>query len=210
MAISTDVYILVVQEHDRICFYPSQSNFFTVRSGLESGMNLTPLPSGFGFRMFEFTAPIHRFSPLLVSVRCLKIWTGLQIPLLLLLLIAFIYRYSPLSSRLNALACDSAWVNSFSSARFWISTEAVYLQRWHGWCYMKLLPSRRVLCTPYKHAPCHFMQSHTRKVHACLAVTCHLHFWQNDRDLLRAPAVARGWNVQPTTSTVFLQIMAKR
>ena len=25
-----------------------------------------------------------------------------------------------------------------------------------------------------------------RKVHACLAVTCHLHFWQNDRDLLRA------------------------
>ena len=76
MAISTDVYILVVQEHDRICFYPSQSNFFTVRSGLESGMNLTPLPSGFGFRMFEFTAPIHRFSPLLVSVRCLKIWTG--------------------------------------------------------------------------------------------------------------------------------------
>ena len=30
------------------------------------------------------------------------------------------------------------------------------------------------------------MQSHTRKVYACLAVTCHLHFWQNDRDLLRA------------------------
>ena len=23
----------------------------------------------------------------------------------------------------------------------------------------------------------------------CLAVTCHLHFWQNDRDLLRATAV---------------------
>ena len=30
------------------------------------------------------------------------------------------------------------------------------------------------------------MQSHIRKVYACLAVTCHLHFWQNDRDLLRA------------------------
>ena len=27
-----------------------------------------------------------------------------------------------------------------------------------------------------------------------LAVTCHLHFWQNDRDLLRATAVTRGWN----------------
>ena len=70
----------------------------------------------------------------------------------------------------------------------------VYLQRWHGWCHMKLLPSRRVLCTPYNHAPCHFMQGHIRKVHACLAVTCHLHFWQNDRDLLRATAVTRGWN----------------
>ena len=33
------------------------------------------------------------------------------------------------------------------------------------------------------------MQSHIRKVYACLAVTCHLHFWQNDRDLLRATAM---------------------
>ena len=46
--------------------------------------------------------------------------------------------------------------------------------------------SVQVMCTPYNHAPCHLMQSHIRKVHACLAVTCHLHFWQNDRDLLRA------------------------
>ena len=52
----------------------------------------------------------------------------------------------------------------------------------------------QVLCTPYNHAPCHFMQSHIRKVYACLAVTCHLHFRQNDRDLLRATAVTRGWN----------------
>ena len=36
------------------------------------------------------------------------------------------------------------------------------------------------------------MQSHIRKVHTCLAVTCHLHFWQNDRDCLRATAVTRG------------------
>ena len=28
----------------------------------------------------------------------------------------------------------------------------------------------------------------------CLAVTCRLHFWQNDRGLLRATAVTRGWN----------------
>ena len=36
------------------------------------------------------------------------------------------------------------------------------------------------------------MQSHIRKVYACLVVTCHLRFWQNDRDLLRATAVTRG------------------
>ena len=60
---------------------------------------------------------------------------------------------------------------------------------WHGWCHKKLLPSRRVLCTPYNYAPCHFMQSHIYKVYACLAVTCHLHFWQND--LLRVTTVTR-------------------
>ena len=46
----------------------------------------------------------------------------------------------------------------------------------------------------YTIQPCHFMQSHIRKVCACLAVTCHLRFWQNDRGLLRATAVTRGWN----------------
>ena len=66
---------------------------------------------------------------------------------------------------------------------FWISTAVVYLQHWHGWCHMKLLPSWCVLCTPYNHAPRFFMQSDIHKVHACLAITCHLHFWQDDRDL---------------------------
>ena len=32
------------------------------------------------------------------------------------------------------------------------------------------------------------------KVCACFGVTCHLHFWQNDRDLLRATEITRGWN----------------
>ena len=31
-------------------------------------------------------------------------------------------------------------------------------------------------------------------MYACLAVTCQLHFWQNDRDFLRATVVTRGWN----------------
>ena len=51
----------------------------------------------------------------------------------------------------------------------------------------------------YTIQPCtmssHFTQSHIRKVHACSAVTCHLHFWQDDWDLLRATAVTRGWNL---------------
>ena len=84
------------------------------------------------------------------------------------------------------------WIAIYSA--FWISTEVVYLQRWHGWCHKNLLPSRRVLCTPYNHAPCRFMQSHIRKVYACSAVTCYLHFRQNDQDLLRATAVTRGWS----------------
>ena len=70
----------------------------------------------------------------------------------------------------------------------------VYLQHWHGWCHMKLLPSRRDLCTSYNHVSCHFMQNHIPKVYACLGATCHLHFWRNDRGLLCATAVTRGWN----------------
>ena len=50
----------------------------------------------------------------------------------------------------------------------------------------------------YTIQPCtmsrHFMQSHIRRMHACLAVSCQLLFLQNDRDLLRATAVTRGWS----------------
>ena len=38
------------------------------------------------------------------------------------------------------------------------------------------------------------MQSHICKVHVCLAVICRLRYLQNDRDLLGAVAVTRGWN----------------
>ena len=41
---------------------------------------------------------------------------------------------------------------------------------------------------------CQFMQSHIRRMYVCSVVTRQLHFWQNDRDLLRANSVARGWN----------------
>ena len=58
--------------------------------------------------------------------------------------------FSALLSRLTALACGSTWVTSFIARFFvfvfWISTEVVYLQRWHGWCHMKLQPSPRKSC----------------------------------------------------------------
>ena len=38
------------------------------------------------------------------------------------------------------------------------------------------------------------MKKHILRVCVCLAVTCYLHFWQNDRDLLCATAVTWGWN----------------
>ena len=41
---------------------------------------------------------------------------------------------------------------------------------------------------------CRFIPSHMQRMHVCLGLTCHLHLWQNDRDLLRATAVTRGWN----------------
>ena len=78
----------------------------------------------------------------------------------------------------------------------------------------------QVLCTPYNHAREKSLEMRVclwpefdcpevtlcgwqdikiqllllHKVYACLAVTCHLHFWQNDQDLLRATAVTRRWN----------------
>ena len=52
--------------------------------------------------------------------------------------------------------------------------------------------------TPYNQSSVYsvilFEATCIRKVGLCLAVTCHLHFWQNGRDRLRASAVTRGWN----------------
>ena len=106
----------------------------------------------------------------------------------------YYYYWSLLYSAILRFGADS--LRSHVILHEWIAFYSAFLniQRWHGWCHMKLLPSRRILCTPYNHAPCHFMQSHTRKVYACLAVTCHLLFWRNDRGLIRATAVTRGWN----------------
>ena len=72
-----------------------------------------------------------------------------------------------------------------------MSTNVMYLQR----CLVviRLGPreidavSAQVLSTPYNHAPVYsvslFEAIYVRCL--CLAVTCHRHLWQNDRDLLR-------------------------
>ena len=101
--------------------------------------------------------------------------------------------YEVLLSILEQTHCACMWFYMRDLLVFNIHWSGV-LMRWHGWCHMKLLPSQCILRMLYNHAPCHSMQSHIRHVHACLAVTCHLHFWQNDRGLLDAPAVTRGWN----------------
>ena len=88
-------------------------------------------------------------------------------------------------------------------ACFWISTEVVYSQHclvWllHGWCHSELLPSQRILCTPYNQSPWHITSckatSMNYRLHVCSAVTCYLHFWKNDLDSLCASAVTWGWN----------------
>ena len=58
--------------------------------------------------------------------------------------------------------------------------------------------SAHVLCAPYNHAPAYTVTSFVATCVGCtrmyLAVTCHLHSWQNDQDRLPATAVTRGWN----------------
>ena len=109
-------------------------------------------------------------------------------------MIAYIALFSAVLSRLTALAGGATWVIAFYSAFLNIHRSGVLTAL--AWLvpHETAAVSAQVLCTPYNHAQCHIMQSHIRKVYACLAVTCHLHIWQNDRDLLHATAVTRGWN----------------
>ena len=106
-----------------------------------------------------------------------------------ILMIAYIALFSALLSRLTALTWGSTRVTSFITRFLNIHRRGVLtVLTW-------LVPretaaiSAQILCTPYNHAPCHFMQSHICKVYVCLAVTCHLHFWRHDRGLLRATVV---------------------
>ena len=79
-------------------------------------------------------------------------------------------------------------------AYFLMCAQVVYLQH-----YLPHETAATRTHSVYTIQPCtslqrHFMQSHIHRVHVCLAVTCHLHFWRNDQDLLCATAVTQGWN----------------
>ena len=84
---------------------------------------------------------------------------------------------------------ESIWVTVAFYSAFWISTE-VCIQ--HCLVVTWLVPCKAaaiLVCSVYTIRPwtvsLHFMQSQIHRVHAYLAVTCHLNFWQNDQDLLR-------------------------
>ena len=102
----------------------------------------------------------------------------------MLLLIPFIQRYSPLSSRLTALlshVIQNVWL-AFHSAFLNIHRRGV-LTALFG-CYMVGATWN-----------CCGLGTGSRigRAYVCIAVTCHLQFWKNDRDLWRATALARGW-----------------
>ena len=81
------------------------------------------------------------------------------------------------------------WMNEWMNEWTYF-TRAVELLLLLSWCLMSsdvIWHIRDKLWPMPKHGS-------IRKVYACLAVTCHLHFWQNDRDFLRATVVTRGWN----------------
>ena len=85
--------------------------------------------------------------------------------------------------------CDSIWVTVAFYSAFWISTKVVYIQCCLVVTWLVPLEAAAVLaCSVCSIQPCtmshHFMQSQIHRVHAYLAVTCHLNFCQNDRDLL--------------------------
>ena len=134
-----------------------------------------------------------------------------------MIIITFIIHrfYIALFSALKPTRCAYVeWVTAsffpfFFIARFSISNEVVYWQR--NLLVIWLVPretaavSAHVMCTPYNHAPVSSvttLKKYIGMMHVSLAVTCHLHFSQNDRDRLRTTAVTRGGtNTETTVST---------
>ena len=106
------------------------------------------------------------------------------------------FRADSLSS---SRTCDPEWVNVASHSVFWISTDVVTAlvscytagATWNCWHFGARSVYTIQLCTTLHY---HFIRIHMRRVHARLAVTWPLHFWQNGRDFLCATAIKRRFN----------------
>ena len=152
-----------------------------------------------------FPPPSLTFYPLLYPARC---WSEWCIPeqqiwsvfssytlscfllLLLFLLVTFLWPY--LRSQADSLPSCRLWfpvsdcrilqriLNIHQSG---VNYSAVWLL--HGWCHVAI-SAHSVYTILSSHAPCRSTSCKVtlRRVHACLAVTCHLFFRQNDWDLL--------------------------
>ena len=80
---------------------------------------------------------------------------------------------------------EEKWVFSFD-------LKELKQARKECWCPMKLLYLGRssvYAIQPCTSLQCHLIRSHLCWVHVCLAATCHLHFWQNDQNVLHATRV---------------------
>ena len=115
----------------------------------------------------------------------------------MMMMIAFIYiwRFSPLSR------ADS--LHSHVIRHEWIAFYSTFFEYPPKWCTYStgMAGATRNCCrlgasSVYTIQPCTISlhANHIRKVYACLAVTCHLRFWQNDWGLLCATAVTQEWN----------------
>ena len=111
-----------------------------------------------------------------------------------------------LSSRLITLTPHvilNEWLQSFYNTFFNVHGSGVLTAlsdccmagaTWNCWQLGTSSIYTRQPSLPCNSLLCHFIQNHIHRVHACLAVTCHLHFWQNGHVLLYAAAVTQGWN----------------
>ena len=101
------------------------------------------------------------------------------------------------------VACNSKWVTSLLLRVLNIHRSGVLKRFLVTWLDPRKTDTVLAFCSAGAIQPCtmcHITSFHITsckatykcRVHAGLAVTCHLHFWQNDWDLLRATAVTRG------------------
>ena len=100
------------------------------------------------------------------------------------------------------VTCDSEWATIVFHGAFFNIHQSGVLTALFG-CYMAgakwsccRLGARSLYTTGYPHAPVYSVTSCKATFLGCMcsAVTCHLHFWQNDREYFHSTAVTQGWN----------------